>query len=194
MALLALSHTLIEHKLYEVMLAETAAVSTRLGAFSTRRLMVLTGLQGYSSIRRGLTGLTEKLSIQRQTVAGDADPQQLGNVYYIFTPEEIFERRRAAGISPYPKEVQPFESNLAFGVAIERVVGLNNLSRREAQVALCCAQGLTNAGIGEKLHVSEQTVKFHLRHIFVKFGVRRRAELVSRLLTQGGEKERLNLL
>jgi DNA-binding CsgD family transcriptional regulator len=32
--------------------------------------------------------------------------------------------------------------------------------------------------------VSEQTVKFHLRNIFAKIGVKRRAELVSRLLRE----------
>jgi DNA-binding CsgD family transcriptional regulator len=57
-----------------------------------------------------------------------------------------------------------------------------NLSRREAQVALCCAEGLTNAEIGARLFVTEQTVKFHMRHLFVKFGVKRRGELISRLL------------
>jgi DNA-binding CsgD family transcriptional regulator len=185
MALLALSHTPIEHQIYHAMLTETAALSTRFGAFSARRLMILTGLHGYSTIRRGLAGLVGKLSIERQTLAGDAEAQQLGAVYFIFTPEEIFSRRRAVGLAPFPKEVQAYESNRVFGLAIERVVGLNNLSRREAQVALCCAEGLTNAEIGQKLHVSEQTIKFHLRHIFVKFGVRRRTELVSRLLTQG---------
>ncbi|HEY0404968.1 MAG TPA: helix-turn-helix transcriptional regulator [Pyrinomonadaceae bacterium] len=185
MALLALSHTPIEHQLYRAMLSETAALPARFGAFSARRLMILTGLHGYSTIRRGLAGLVNKLSIERQKTADDNDAQQLGAVYSIFTPEEIFTRRRAVGLAPFPKEVQAYESNRIFGIAIERVVGLHNLSRREAQVALCCAEGLTNAEIGLKLHVSEQTIKFHLRHIFVKFGVRRRAELVSRLLTQG---------
>ena len=185
MALLALSHTPIEHHLYQAMLTETAALETRFGAFSARRLMILTGLHGYSTIRRGLAGLVTKLSIERQPLAGDSETQQLGAVYFIFTPEEIFTRRRAVGLAPFPKEVQAYQSNRVFGLAIERVVGLHNLSRREAQVALCCAEGLTNAEIGEKLHVSEQTIKFHLRHIFVKFGVRRRTELVSRLLTQG---------
>src|SRR5438132_1063278 len=52
-------------------------------------------------------------------------------------------------------------------------------------LALCCADGLTNAQIGTKLRVSEQTIKFHLRNIFIKFGVKRRTELVSRLLSQG---------
>jgi DNA-binding CsgD family transcriptional regulator len=188
MALLALSHTPIEHQIYRVMLTETAALPARIGAFSARRLMILTGLHGYSTIRRGLAGLVGKLSVERQTLAGDAEAQQLGAVYLIFSPEEIFSRRRAVGLAPFPKEVQAYESNHVFGLAIERVVGLNNLSRREAQVALCCAEGLTNAEIGQKLHVSEQTIKFHLRHIFVKFGVRRRTELVSRLLTQGSSQ------
>ncbi len=66
--------------------------------------------------------------------------------------------------------------------ALRKVVENRNLSRREAQVALCCAEGLTNAEIGSRLQVTEQTVKFHLRHVFIKFGVRRRAELISRLL------------
>lgn len=184
MALLALSHTPIEHQLYRAMLEETALLQTRHGAFSARRLMILTGLRGYSTIRRGLAGLVAKLSIERQPSATQSEAQQLGAIYFIFTPEEIFTRRRAMGLAPFPKEIQAYQSNRAFGLAIERVVGLHNLSRREAQVALCCAEGLTNAAIGEKLHVSEQTIKFHLRHIFVKFGVKRRTELVSRLLTQ----------
>ncbi|HYE64987.1 MAG TPA: helix-turn-helix transcriptional regulator [Pyrinomonadaceae bacterium] len=188
MALLALSHTPIEHQLYLAMLGETTAVGTHVGAFSTRRLMILTGLHGYSTIRRGLVGLQGKLSIERHKVAGGSSSQQLGAIYFVYHPEEIFARRRAAGLAPYPKEAQAYEGSRAFVLALERVVDGHNLSRREAQVALCCAEGLTNAQIGQKLRVSEQTIKFHLRHIFVKFGVKRRAELVSRLLTQGAER------
>jgi DNA-binding CsgD family transcriptional regulator len=187
MALLALSHTPIEHRLYRAMRNETALKEARVGAFSVRRLMILTGLNSYSTIRRARVGLLNKLSIESLE---NGDDKQLGPVYLIFGPEEIFARRRAAGLAPYPKEVKAYEGNHAFSRAIERVVGHYDLSRREAQVALCCAEGMTNAEIGEKLHVSEQTVKFHLRHIFIKFGVRRRAELVSRLLTQGSEQGR----
>jgi DNA-binding CsgD family transcriptional regulator len=185
MALLALSHTVVEHRLYSAMLAEMLAVGTRVGSFSTRRLMKLTGINGYSTIRRGLLGLLNKLSIERQKVAGDNGTHRLDTVYLIFSPEEILARRRSAGLPAYPNEVLEHEGSIAFGRAIQRVVDGNNLSRREAQVALCCADGLTNAQIGTKLRVSEQTVKFHLRNIFSKFGVKRRTELVSRLLTQG---------
>jgi len=96
-----------------------------------------------------------------------------GFLYQVFTPTEIFARRRAAGVPVYPKEVEAY-AGPAFQVALERLLNCESLSRRQAQVALCCAEGMTNAQIGEKLHVSEQTVKFHMRHIFAKFDVKRR--------------------
>ena len=95
---------------------------------------------------------------------------------------EIFERRRRAGLDPFPKEYRSHASKVGFTAALDRVANGYSLSRREAQVALCCAEGLTNAEIGQKLFITEQTVKFHMRHLFVKVGVRRRGELISRLL------------
>jgi DNA-binding CsgD family transcriptional regulator len=185
MALVALSHTNVEHQLYSAMLAEISIVGTRVASFTTRRLMTLTGINGYSSVRRGLTGLANKLSIERQKVAGDNGRHQPPTVFLVFTPEEILARRRAVGLPAYPKEVESDQDVASLGRAIRRIAGIKSLSRREAQVALCCAQGLTNAEIGTRLQVSEQTVKFHLRNIFVKVGVKRRAELVSRLFRDG---------
>jgi DNA-binding CsgD family transcriptional regulator len=186
MALVALSHTVVEHQLYSAMLAEIAAVQTRVAAITTRRLMSLTGINGYSSVRRGVSGLVNKLSIERQRVAGQNGGHHPPLVYLVFTPEEILARRRAAGLSAYPKGLENEQGSVSLGRAVKRVLDIGSLSRREAQVALCCAQGLTNAQIGTRLQVSEQTVKFHLRNIFIKFGVKRRAELVSRLFRDGG--------
>ncbi len=184
MALLALSHTPVEHSLYGAMLAETRSAGTRIASFSTRRLMEITGVRSYSAARRGVCGLLDKLSIEQHAVAGDgASDPRLGKVYLVFTPEEIFARRRARGLQPHPVEGQALERSRPFGGAIERLAGRYDLSRREAQVALCCVEGLSNAEIGERLFIGEQTVKFHLRHVFIKFGVRKRAELISRLLT-----------
>lgn len=181
MALVALSHTPAEQQLYSAMLAEISSVGTRVASFTIRRLMSLTGIQGYSTVRRGVEGLVNKLSIERQKVAGhngDHPPM----VYLVFTPDEILARRRAVGLSIYPKSLGDEQGAGSLAHAVKRVAGARSLSRREAEVALCCAQGLTNAQIGSRLGVSEQTVKFHLRNIFAKFGVKRRAELVSHLL------------
>jgi DNA-binding CsgD family transcriptional regulator len=184
MALLALSHTAIEHQLYQAMHTETIAAGKRVGTFSTRRLMMLTGLNGYSSVRRGLSGLQKKLSIDRFKDSEASDSRQMGVGYYVYHPNEIFSRRTAAGMVRYPKEIQTYDGNAAFGQAIARIINRYDLSRREAQVALCCAEGLTNAQIGERLFVSEETTKCHLRHVFVKMGINRRTELISHLLSQ----------
>lgn len=183
MALLALSHTPLEDQLYRAMLSKVALADRSSGAFSVRGLIELTGINSSSTIRRTLAGLLRKLSIQK-TQAADCVQETEGFTYQIFNPEEIFKRRLAAGLPPYPKEIEAYEKSAGFYQAIERVVADSNLSRREAQVALACTEGLTNAEIGRRLYIGEQTVKFHLRNIFTKFGVRRRTELISRLLVQ----------
>ena len=192
MALLALTHTRAEHGLYEAMLAETCSTESRAASFSIRRLMELTGLTSYSTVRRTLRGLLRKLSIESgengENVQNDENGSRPrgsgGSTFRVYGPEEIFSRRLAAGRDPYPEEVGGFERRAAFTSALKRVVGKSDLSRREAQVALLCTRGLTNAEIGRRLGVTEQTVKFHMRHALIKFGVRRRAELISHLLTQ----------
>jgi DNA-binding CsgD family transcriptional regulator len=165
------------------MLSEVTRRERTSGAFSVRGLTQLTGINSSSTIRRTLAGLLRKLSIQK-TATDDGARQAAGFHYQIFKPQEIFERRNAAGIPPYPKEIAAYERTAGFYQAIERVIGNSSLSRREAQVALACAEGLTNLEIGQRLIIGEQTVKFHLRNIFTKFGVRRRTELIARLLTQ----------
>lgn len=181
MALVALSHTPLEHRIYVSMLSETSNRADQTAVFHTRQLMTLTNIRSSSSVRRGLEGLIAKLSIERQS-NGHEGNGGLARHYCVRTPEEILVHRNAMGVDAYPREVRIKEGNQYFERAIKRVVAHSNLSRREAQVTLCCVEGLTNAEIGNRLSVSEQTVKFHLRHIFIKFGVRRRAELISRLL------------
>jgi len=181
MALLTLSHTPLEDQLYRAMLSEVTRAERSCGSFSVRGLTALTGINSSSTIRRSLAGLLRKLSIQK-TKAEDVGLEPEGFTYQIFKPEDIFKRRLAAGLPPYPKEIEGYEKSAGFYQAIERIVANSNLSRREAQVALACAEGLTNVEIGRRLFIGEQTVKFHLRNIFVKFGVRRRTELISRLL------------
>jgi DNA-binding CsgD family transcriptional regulator len=58
--------------------------------------------------------------------------------------------------------------------------GLNGrLTRRELEVLTMLVEGETNAGIAERLVVSEDTVKSHVKHILRKLGVRNRSQAVS---------------
>lgn len=179
MALLALSHTPIEHRLYEVMHTETIGLQRNSGSFSVRRLLGLSGLRSYGSVKRGCAGLLRKRSIEAMS------PDDSGGAfrYRVFNPEEIFTRREEAGLAPYPDAVRKYDGNDAFARLIEQIMRRGDLTRREVLVAVCCAEGLSNAEIGQRLGISEKTVKSHLRLIFDKFDVKRRTELVSRLLT-----------
>jgi DNA-binding CsgD family transcriptional regulator len=71
---------------------------------------------------------------------------------------------------------QPTESN------IQAKLADYGLSRREQEVALWVMRGLSNREIAEKLFICEQTVKDHLRDVFEHTHVRRRSELVSKVV------------
>jgi len=59
------------------------------------------------------------------------------------------------------------------------------LTPREFEVLRWLVQGKCNKEIARRLEIGEQTVKNHLRPIFQKFGVTRRAELVVKAYERG---------
>ena len=184
LALVALSHTPAEQRLYSAMLSGHKEANSE-KTFTTRDLMTLTGIQSVSTVRRALEGLLVKMSIDKNGRENGVGRRDHAHIYRVYSPDEVITRRKELGgsaLSGYVHVPNFSSGNHVFDKAILRVADNPMLSRREAQVALCCVEGLTNAEIGRRLNVSEQTVKFHLRHIFLKFGVKRRAELISRLL------------
>lgn len=52
------------------------------------------------------------------------------------------------------------------------------LSGREAELVYLIAEGLSNAEIAERLHISLHTVKTHVKHIFHKTGAESRTQLI----------------
>ena len=181
LSLVTLSHTTLESRLYAAMLIAAESSRGDLETFTARRLMEMTGITSLSTVRRGLEGLVAKFSVERGRRSNGNGTRDHSISYRAFTPEQVIARRDERGFNAYSNTISN-TTGRSFERVVERVLENPNLSRREAQVALCCVEGLTNAQIGERLKVTEQTVKFHLRNIFIKFGVRRRAELISRLL------------
>jgi len=62
------------------------------------------------------------------------------------------------------------------GPVARRVRGTGPLSAREEEVLALIARGLSNAGIGRTLVISEKTAGHHVSHILAKLGARNRAE------------------
>lgn len=60
-----------------------------------------------------------------------------------------------------------------------------DLTARESEVLCLIAEGLSNAEISERLHVSQATVKTHVHRVFVKTGARDRAHIVAYAYRQG---------
>jgi DNA-binding NarL/FixJ family response regulator len=55
---------------------------------------------------------------------------------------------------------------------------LSSLTGREVEVLALVARGLSNAEIGERIHVSHATAKTHVGRILTKLGARDRAQLI----------------
>ena len=62
---------------------------------------------------------------------------------------------------------------------------LSALSPRETDILTLIAEGLSNKEIARSLDIGPETVKSHLKSIFTKLGVERRAQAVSRAQTLG---------
>jgi LuxR family maltose regulon positive regulatory protein len=59
------------------------------------------------------------------------------------------------------------------------------LTDREEGVLALVAEGHSNAAIATAMHLSESTVKFHLRNLFAKLGVTNRTEAAARYHRRG---------
>lgn len=57
--------------------------------------------------------------------------------------------------------------------------GWASLTPTEVQVVRLVAEGLTNPQIAERLFITRNTVKTHLKHVFDKLGLTTRAELAA---------------
>jgi two-component system nitrate/nitrite response regulator NarL len=81
-----------------------------------------------------------------------------------------------------PEEVQ---AGLAAAIRSHAMSDRPSLSRREREVLVLIAAGLTAPAGGERLHVSPATVKTHLKTLYEKLGVSDRAAAVAEARRRG---------
>jgi len=63
--------------------------------------------------------------------------------------------------------------------------GGSPLSRREVEVAVLIAQGLTSKEVGRRLFIERGTVDTHVQHIYNKLGIDSRPQLAVWLMDRG---------
>lgn len=81
-------------------------------------------------------------------------------------------RKAADGLSP----ISPQLTGKVIPMARHKVHTCDRLTPREKEVWKLLSNGASNAEISKVLFVSESTVKFHVRNVFHKLGVKNRVE------------------
>ena len=77
------------------------------------------------------------------------------------------------------------ESNAIVGIARRAPAPPRDLSRLELQIIRFVVEGRTNREIASEVHLSQNTVKFHMRQIFQKTGTSNRTELAHQVAKEG---------
>ena len=94
------------------------------------------------------------------------------------TIEELHEAVHTAASSPAGNVIIPPRT-------LRNPAEADGLSRRELEVLLMVARGMSNQQIAISLHLSEATVKRHLANIYPRIGVSSRGEAVRMALSKG---------
>lgn len=142
------------------------------------------GLDGVEAIRRIRAEDAEAGIIVLTTFDHDEDIYaglRAGAKAYLLKdvePEELFRCIRA---------VHAGEAYLQPKVAakLAQRVQEEPLTEREEQILKLLAEGKSNRAIGEVLHITESTVKSHMKSLFVKLDVTSRAEAISLAARRG---------
>jgi DNA-binding NarL/FixJ family response regulator len=105
-----------------------------------------------------------------------------GFVHAGMTPDQL---RRAVAVAAKGEIVAPREL-LRYVLFEDRSADFAALSNRQREVLGYVAKGLSNAEIGERLFLSESTIKQHLRAAYKLLGVSNRTEAAN-LFRRGGK-------
>lgn len=125
----------------------------------------------FEALRLGAMGFIVK-TVSRQAFAEALRDVLSGKVYL-----------PPSAVGPRPMSDMPPAADSEI-LAVSDPAGLD-LTPREFEVLSWLVQGKCNKQIAKKMGIGEQTVRNHLRPIFQKFGVARRAELLVKVFQQG---------
>lgn len=126
------------------------------------RVIVLTAAEDDRDVVRAM-----RLGARGVVLKQSASDLLLKSIHKVYDGEIWLDNRMTAEV------IDAFKKSAEAGIRREKPL----LSDREKEIVQLVAQGFRNREIGEKLFISEQTVKNHLHNIFDKLGVSDRLEL-----------------
>lgn len=117
-----------------------------------RKLLSLIGLRPISAPRK--YGLTESMQVTLTTLSEhDGRPE-----------EELIHDLLAAGLTHYYSSDELWKK-------------WETLTPREREVVALVCLGYTNRQVAVRMSISPETVKYHLRNVFIKYGLKSRSQL-----------------
>lgn len=126
-----------------------------------------------------LLASTRQANVPTIVVSGYADPERIARAYTeynIFTCLEKQHFDRTAFLQTLTDARQSTQAHQDFDA----------LTAREREVLELLARGLTNKELAATLHVTNNTIKRHLKAVFKKLDVQTRAAAVAKVLNTGG--------
>lgn len=132
--------------------------------------------------------IPSSLGIESARAAGYSGNTKHSLVVPLFEPSGLLGWILCGGTSPFSDEVRQTLMVVGHHVSVRlaqlglrsRPSPLDQLTKRQFEVAQLAARGSTNARISAALDMSENTVKKHLKDIFERLSVSNRAALASR--------------
>ena len=81
----------------------------------------------------------------------------------------------------YIIQLEKSKPGLKKGNSLSTLIENYDLTHREAEIMELIATGIGNEEIAEKLFVSKNTIKFHIKNIFIKLDVRNRVQALQKI-------------
>lgn len=128
--------------------------------FPDARILALTTFDGDADIRRALDAGASGYMLKDMLLI-----DVINAVRAVYRGEQVIPANIAARLAAYQE--------------------IENLSPRESEILTLVAQGLSNKDVARAIGRTSETVKIHLKSIFVKLGVTRRTEAVTTALARG---------
>jgi two-component system, NarL family, nitrate/nitrite response regulator NarL len=93
--------------------------------------------------------------------------------------------KRSASPAPTDEAARPNQQIFTRNGASIQSLAL--LTEREREITYLVSEGFSNKGVGQRLNISEGTIKFHLHHIYQKLSIANRASLAALVAAHLGQ-------